>query len=97
MPKDFDQAQSYLPPNFNNQFDSTQFEITYSGSLRQVLDAKAFDPSRLIVMREKESTQNSNGRWVRTYGFADGHAEVHSAPTQDGFADWEKERMVPSQ
>jgi hypothetical protein len=45
-------------------------------------------------MREREPTQASIGRWARGYGFADGHSEIHTAPSPDGFADWEKERMV---
>jgi prepilin-type processing-associated H-X9-DG protein len=45
-------------------------------------------------MREKLPTPASNGTWVRAYAFADGHSEIHAAPTPDGFADWEKERMV---
>jgi RNA polymerase sigma factor (sigma-70 family) len=94
MPKDFSEAERFLPANFNNQFESGEFEIVYQGLLTSVQDTKVFNPSQVIVMREREPTQAANGRWVRGYGFADGHSEIHSAPTQDGFADWEKERMV---
>jgi hypothetical protein len=45
-------------------------------------------------MREIEPTQASIGRWARGYGIAEGHSEIHTAPSPDGFADWEKERMV---
>ena len=94
MPKDFSEAERFLPANFNNQFQSDGFEIVYQGSLSSVQDTKVFEPSRVIVMREREPTQSSNGRWVRAYAFADGHSEIHSAPTPDGFAEWENERMV---
>jgi len=96
MPKDFAEAQSYLPIEFNNQYDPAQFEIVYHGVLREIQN-----PNMIIVMREKEPTQAlgppSQVTWARAYGFADGHAEIHSAPTPDGFANWEKERMVSSQ
>ena len=95
MPKDLAEAQSYLPVELNNQYDSAQFEIVYHGALTEIQN-----PNMIIVMREKEPTQAlgppSQVTWARAYGFADGHAEIHSAPTQDGFANWEKERMVPA-
>ena len=41
--------------------------------------------------REKEATRTLDGKWVRAYGFADGHSEIHAAP--DGrFEEWEKAR-----
>ena len=55
----------------------------------------------IIVMREKEPTQAlgppAQVTWARAYGFADGHAEIHVESAQDRFANWEKERIVPSQ
>ena len=94
IPKDFSEAERFLPANFNNRFESGEIEIVYQGSLTSAPNTAAFDPSRTILMREREPRQSSNGRWVRAYAFADGHSEIHSAPTPDGFADWEKERMV---
>ncbi len=93
-PKDFSEAERFLPANFNNRFESAEFEIVYQGSLTSAQNTTAFDPSRTIVLREREPTQSSNGTWFRAYTFADGHSEIHSAPTSDGFAEWEKERMV---
>ena len=96
MPKDFAEAQSYLPVEFNNQYDSAQFEIVYHGALKEIQN-----PNMIIVMREKEPTQAlgppAQVTWARAYGFADGHAEIHVESAQDRFANWEKERIVPSQ
>ena len=94
MPKDFSEAERFLPSNFTNRFESGEFEIVYQGLLTSDQDTKVFNPSQVIVMREREPTQASSGRWARAYGFADGHSEIHSAPTPDGFAEWEKERLV---
>jgi RNA polymerase sigma factor (sigma-70 family) len=94
IPKDFSEAERFLPANFNNRFESGEFEIVYQGSLTSASKTAAFDPSRTIVLREKEPRQSSNGRWARAYAFADGHSEIHLAPMPDGFADWEKERLV---
>src|SRR5439155_3283622 len=93
MPKNFDEAQEYLAGDTDSAMDLGQFEIVYHGSLRELLEgAQTYAPSHVIVAREKLPTQRANGNWVRAYAFADGHSEIHSAPTEDGFANWEKER-----
>lgn len=46
-----------------------------------------------IVLREKVSWQTPSGNWDKTYGFADGHVEIHSEPT-DNFDEFEKDRLV---
>jgi hypothetical protein len=89
IPTELSEIKSLPPEPLNGQLDPSQFEIVYQGSLNNLQDA-----GRLIVMREKVPTLASNGSWVRAYGFADGHAEIHSAPTQDGFGIWEQERMA---
>lgn len=69
------------------------YEITYQGTLESLAS-----PSTQIVLREKEPRQTEDGGYVRTYGFADGHCEVHKAtltvvhkPDEDGFRAWEAE------
>jgi prepilin-type processing-associated H-X9-DG protein len=46
------------------------------------------------VLKEKQAWQTPDGKWVKTYGFADGHAEIHTEPNGN-FDDYEKDRMVP--
>jgi hypothetical protein len=54
------------------------------------------NPATTIVIREKEAWSNPNGKVARTYGFADGHTEIYSAP--DGnFEPWEKQRTAVPQ
>jgi RNA polymerase sigma factor (sigma-70 family) len=83
-----------LMPYFTGTSSSTptnnlnQFEMVFQGSLTNIKS-----PSSIIVVREKESTL-LNDKWVRTYGFADGHSELKSEPPE-GFEAWEKEHMIP--
>jgi RNA polymerase sigma factor (sigma-70 family) len=67
------------------------YEITYQGSLQAVTN-----PPQQIVLREKQPEQTEDGGYVRTYGFADGHTEVHRATVDHrrdeiGFEAWEAE------
>ncbi len=64
------------------------FELVYQGALREVAN-----PAQAIVLRERESWQTHEGRWARTYGFADGHTEVKVTPDGD-FNRWEAERQA---
>jgi RNA polymerase sigma factor (sigma-70 family) len=101
FPTNFDQVSSYLDvalksdlnPGENlrdkQEFAQTtnDFEIVYQGSLNEITNW-----ARTIVMREKEPWQGVNGGWNRTYGFADGHTEIHKA--EDGnFGPWEAQRL----
>jgi RNA polymerase sigma factor (sigma-70 family) len=66
----------------------SRFEMVVRGSLTNIAS-----PMSTIVVREREAAF-LNGRWVKVYGFADGHAELKSEPPE-GFEAWEKSRMVP--
>lgn len=44
-----------------------RFELVYQGSLTNLVD-----PSRTILMREKESFRAADGRWTRIYVYANG-------------------------
>jgi hypothetical protein len=51
------------------------------------------NPSSTIIVRENQARQMPDGKWVKVYGFADGHSEAHAEP--DGnFDAWEKARMI---
>jgi hypothetical protein len=65
------------------------FEIVYVGSLTNITNA-----AETVVLREKHATQTLDGKWRKTYGFADGHAEIHTEP--DGnFDEWESQHIIP--
>jgi hypothetical protein len=91
FPTNFDQASSFFPPA--KKGDSTvtpdEFEIVFQGSYESIKN-----PSTIIVLREKEARQAPDGRWQKAYGFADGHAEIHTEPTAN-FDAYEKDRIIP--
>ena len=64
-----------------------EFEIVVQGSLANVTN-----PAEIIAVREKAAWL-AKGKWFKTYGFADGHSEVHTGP-EGNFEAWEKQRML---
>ena len=64
------------------------FEMMFNGLLKDIRN-----PSSAIVLREREAWQNSKGGWMRTYGFADGHSEIHRSDSGD-YSAWEAEHQV---
>lgn len=65
------------------------FEIVFFGSITNITNAAG-----TIVLREKHAARTHDGKWQKTYGFADGHAEIHTEP--DGnFDDWESQHIIP--
>ena len=89
FPTNFDQAAPFLPPEATNQTSVTshQFEILYHGPMNTIAN-----PGNAIVIREKQAWQ-SDGKWSRTYAFADGHCEIHVSP--DGnFEEWESRHLA---
>ncbi|HEY5911962.1 MAG TPA: sigma-70 family RNA polymerase sigma factor [Verrucomicrobiae bacterium] len=89
-PTNFDQAAAFLPPEFTNRpgVVQEQFEIVYQGAFNTITN-----PQSIIVIREKEAVQGSDGAWHRAYGFADGHSELHRADNGD-FGPWEAQHML---
>ena len=85
FPTNFDQAKSYFgnsggPTNLND------FEIVYRGPVSNLAN-----PSSTIVVRTIQPWM-ANGKWRKTYGFADGHSEVHSDPNGN-FDEWEQQHV----
>jgi len=90
VPPDFESAKSFAtePATTQANLAPEQFEIVYNGSLNDLTNA----PS-VIVMREKQPWQTTGDGWSRTYGFADGHSEIHRTP--DGnFESWEAQHTA---
>jgi RNA polymerase sigma factor (sigma-70 family) len=96
-PESFAEAQPHLPKDDNPRgamLDPARFEIVHRGPLKDLAR-----PEMTIVLREREpflSPPDESGRRVarRTYGFADGHSEIHAAPDGD-FESWESARRAP--
>jgi RNA polymerase sigma factor (sigma-70 family) len=71
---------------------TNEYEFTYQGSTKDLLAlTNGYD---MIVIREKQPWQRSDGAWMKSYGFADGHGQLIKEPPE-GFAAWESQRMAP--
>lgn len=99
LPTDFEQAENFLSREFipDDSMTRDQFDIIPQGSLTN---------AEAIVLREKQSWQNSRGNLVRVYGMADGHVEAVTVPCTrtspdgkvthyDTFEEFEKGHFVP--
>jgi RNA polymerase sigma factor (sigma-70 family) len=87
LPTNFDQTSNYWA-NAEPQLTGTnQFELVVQGSVKNIPS-----PSTTIAVREKEATLVA-GKWVKAYGFADGHSEYKIEPPE-GFEAWEKQHMI---
>lgn len=90
------QPSEFPPGGIKYGLIPDNYEITYQGSLQAITN-----PSQQIVLREKQPQQTEEGGFVRTYGFADGHTEVHKAatvhkPDEFGFETWEAQHGLVS-
>jgi RNA polymerase sigma factor (sigma-70 family) len=90
-PTNLEQTFAAFPqiPKGSDTMSTDEFELVYQGSHESIKN-----PATTIVLREKEARQAPDGRWQKAYGFADGHAEIHTEPTSN-FDAYEKERIVP--
>jgi hypothetical protein len=87
LPKSFEEMAPYLSDKMKKFVHYEQYETLYQGKFT---DFKT--PANTILVREITPVQSPTGEWTRTYGFVDGHAEVHSQPTED-FSQWEQSRL----
>jgi prepilin-type processing-associated H-X9-DG protein len=70
--------RNQLPNNYATGLSESNWEIVSSGDEKSIVN-----PSQTILLREKEPRQSPNGKFLRTYAFADGHAELISSPDRD--------------
>jgi RNA polymerase sigma factor (sigma-70 family) len=87
LPADFGEITRYLTNTQPAFSGSNQFELVLQGSITSVTN-----PSAIIAVREKEPAL-LNGKWFKSYGFADGHAEIKPEP-EEGFQAWEEKHMT---
>jgi RNA polymerase sigma factor (sigma-70 family) len=90
FPTTLDQAASFLPDKAKAESSrgAVEFEILYHGTQDAMTNF-----ADGIVLREKQPRQTSDGKWVRIYGFADGHTQARAS--DDGnFDAYEKQHLV---
>lgn len=81
----------FLPGTPKYGLTPERYELTFNGAVNEISN-----PSQAIVLREKEPWQGEDGKWLRAYGFADGHTEIHKAG-ENGFEAWEAARGLVTQ
>jgi RNA polymerase sigma factor (sigma-70 family) len=74
----FNQIASYFTNAGQTLTGTNSFELTYTGSISGLTN-----PAKVIMMRESQAWATSSGQWAKSYGFMDGHAEIHVLPTDD--------------
>ncbi len=83
-----------LMPDTEADFNwvTNEYEFVYQGSTKDLEASTNF--SETIVVREKQPWQRpSDGKWIKTYGFADSHGQLMAEPPE-GFAAWESQHMA---
>jgi RNA polymerase sigma factor (sigma-70 family) len=87
-PTDFSQLTNYFKSADDAAAYNNQFEIVAQGSTTNLSDA-----ATTLAVRERQPWL-SNGKWIKAYGFADGHAVIMAQPPE-GFDAWEQAHMMP--
>ena len=88
-PTNLNQILPYLGAHNSTSATTNGFEMVYQGSM---LDFTNGIGSRTIVLRSK-SWINQDGKWVKIFGFADGHCETRFQTNAD-FMAWESQHMA---
>ncbi len=88
FPATMAEASGNMPPE--SVATSDKFEYLLSGT--NISSVRS--PATTIVLRERKPWKNANGRWNRTYAFADGHVELGRSDTPD-FTAWEELKTKP--
>ena len=69
----------------------TQPRIIFQDSQK---DLSNIPPRRIALIRERQPWQTPEGKWARTYGYADGAASI--VESEDNFESWDGQHVVPS-
>ena len=86
FPTNFTQAENYFKSQDGVSTNLDRFEIVYQGVWTNLAN-----PSSAIVVREL-TPWTRNGKSLKAYGFADGHAEIHMEPSGN-FDDFEQQHV----
>jgi len=86
-PTNFDQINTNNYPM--NEADD--FQIVYQGSPDAITNF-----ADTIVIQEAQPWQTMDGKWAKTYAFADGHAEIHVEANADFSTFEQKHSLSPA-
>ncbi|HTB84651.1 MAG TPA: hypothetical protein VK742_13425 [Candidatus Sulfotelmatobacter sp.] len=100
LAQNFDLITKYYPPPLNDASESwenaplsgtNKFEIIFQGNLAELTN---IPPHRVAVIRETIPWMTPDGKWARTYGYADGSATIETS--DDNFQSWDAQYVVPA-
>jgi len=86
FPTNFSQVAPYMKDSMAQI--ETNFSLVYQGETTRITN-----PSQTIVLMENQPWQAVDGNWLKIYGFADGHSEVHVEPGGN-FTNWENQHLI---
>jgi RNA polymerase sigma factor (sigma-70 family) len=89
FPTNWDQISSYTN-KIPAPTGTNDFEIVNQGPLSSY---ELGTNGSLIILVESPAWLTSNGKWVKAYGFADGHAQIQIEPAE-GFDAYEQQHTV---
>ena len=99
LPASIDQITRYLTNTSSSKYSSAKYPIPIlTGTNRfDIVHLASLDGltnwSSIIVLKESQAWQSGEGKWSKTYGFADAHTEVHPE-TNDNFDEIEQLHSV---
>lgn len=85
VPTNLDQTLPYLRADNRSLSGTNHFDLRYHGSLNKL----PHPMTNGIILIRSDSWRGKNGKWIRIYGFADGHCVVR-VESNTNFAAWEK-------
>lgn len=99
FPSSLDQVTSYLPRALDEKPGSwdngpvsgtNNFEIVYQGGINELANIPL---RRVALIRERQPWLTPDGKWARTYGYADGGVET--VTSDDNFQSWDALHIIP--
>lgn len=85
-------ADTFTSPGQYQDF-TNGYVLAYQGPLNQ---SELTNPATAIVISEQQPWSTVDGRWAKTYGFADGHAEIHVQNDSDFSAFEQAHAPIPT-
>src|SRR5262249_11972192 len=93
FPANLNSFTPFLPEKLAAQtnFSPDQFEIVYHGSPRAI--CKYTYPMNILLLRDKQPWQNTDGKWTKTYVSLAGTVDIITVDG-DQFEPWENAHIV---
>jgi hypothetical protein len=96
FPTNLDEVTPFLSAKARDDtnFTAAQFEMVFQGNTANAFNNEYAHPKRIILFRERQPWQNTDGKWVKFYEMIPGQKWFVSLPDGD-FEAWEQQHIVP--